>query len=132
MLNKQPRTESQPAWFPRDIYARSDVKTCWVLQVGDARYVPGECDDCGGGTLVDLNTRREDDGDCARCGEKGAFIYYDGCRDSLTLLRFVADALFGEEPAEKIACECCKRELDLQYFRLDGKDVCSWCLQVPA
>lgn len=128
MLTKHIPRDS--TWRFVDIYERSESKTCWVLMVGDARFVPGGCEECGD-TLVDLNTRREDDGDCARCGAKGASIFYDGCRDSFTLLQFVAEAVFGDAP-ETMVCECCKRELAFSYFRCDGNDVCSWCLQVPA
>lgn len=130
MLNRLPRTtESQPAWIVRDLYARSDSKTCWVVQVGESRFVPGGCDECErSDTLVDLNTRREDDGDCARCGAKGASIYFDGCRDSLTLLHFVAIAIFGEAPEETRKCDRCNLVMGHDYFRNDGDDVCAYCL----
>jgi hypothetical protein len=124
-----PRQKLEAAdWTVRDIYARSDVKTCWVLWVDGARFVPGDCSDCGGDTLVDLNTRREDDGDCARCGARGASIYYEGCRDSFTLMHFVAIAIFGEEPEvpETIDCARCNRALGLEYYPLDS-GVCTWC-----
>lgn len=120
-------------WTVRDVNPDHAPQACFAICVGSARYVPGNCEYCDD-TVVNLATRAEDNthGDCARCGEAGAFVFYDGCRDSFTMLHLVALAMFGAEPEETLACECCKRELEIQYFRLDGKDVCSWCLDSEA
>ena len=129
MLAKHTHSESA-AWICRDINPDHALRACFAVIVGQARYVPGSCDECGD-TMVDLATRNEEInfGTCAKCGAVDTFIYYDGCRDSLTLLRLVAVAMFGEEPEETLECESCRRTFELQYFRCDGKDVCSFCLE---
>lgn len=97
-------------WLVRDIYERSEHKTCWVIDTGEGRYVPGDCSDCGGDTLVNLDTRRLDDGYCARCGAANATTFTDACRDSATLLFFAAAAILRVEPV--FACSVCGADDD--------------------
>jgi hypothetical protein len=126
MLSK---TNPLPDWIVKDVNPDHAPQSCFAICVGSARYVPGNCEYCDD-TVVDLATRAEDNthGDCARCGEAGAFVFYDGCRDSFTMLRLVALAMFGEEPEETLECSECGLVLELQYFKCDGEDICAWCM----